>query len=241
MAKIKDFSTKGVKSRERNRRCRAKKKIREKYEIQVRQQVRIIEESKRIDIDDNNESQIDNCEQNQSFTREQSSEKLYSLEDELRAWSIKHRITLSALNELLSILILAGFTFLPRDSRTLKRTPKKVDICNMGDGQFWYYGMRKCLEHVFRGNNQDLTITLDFNFDGAPLFESSKLGFWPILSSIRGDYSLYYNTKQLNCLIIDSFTMGFIMAFCQFTLSIVYVVLLRISKNSPYGDRNLVR
>ncbi|XP_031625627.1 uncharacterized protein LOC116342258 [Contarinia nasturtii] len=109
----------------------------------------------------------------------------FDLTKRLRFWALQHRITQAAINDLLSILILAGFTFLPQDSRTLMQTPNIVKIYALSAGKMWYHGIRKSLQSIFSNLNCELTLRIDFNFDGMPLFKSSKVQFWPILASIR--------------------------------------------------------
>lgn len=92
-----------------------------------------------------------------------------------------------ALNDLLSLLITAGFCYLPKDSRTLMKTPTHVDIRNLSQGQMWYRGISLCLFQIFQKLDSDISIYLDFNFDGVPLFESSSKCFWPIIGSVRGN------------------------------------------------------
>lgn len=106
----------------------------------------------------------------------------------LKEWAVKHRITKMALNDLLSILITAGFCYLPKDSRTLMKTPTHVEICNLSSGQMWYRGISFSLFQIFQNLRNDISIYLDFNFDGVPLFDSSSKCFWPIIVSIRGDF-----------------------------------------------------
>lgn len=107
--------------------------------------------------------------------------------DSLRVWKITHRISTKALNELLLILIGAGFCFLPKDSRTLMGTPINVPIKHLSNGsKMWYFGVKNCIEKVFSEIRYNIETTLDFHFDGFPISRSSHTNFWPILCSIRG-------------------------------------------------------
>lgn len=172
MPKIVNFSVKAQKTRERVQKCRNLKRKREKYEKEVEKSFKIYSAQTLIN---NKNGPV--CDKN---------EKQFDLRNELAIWGSKHRITKLALNDLLAILILAGFTFLPKDSRTLMKTPKTSDINLLSNGKMWYNGVDKCLQKVLSECNRNLNIKLDFNVDGLPLFNSSKLQFWPILMSIRG-------------------------------------------------------
>lgn len=109
-----------------------------------------------------------------------------SFVDELRGWSKQHNISVIAINHLLKILICFGFTWLPSDYRSFLQTPRNVEISMLADGKFWYNGIGKTLRHVFSTLTRDICISLKFNVDGLPLFNSSKLQFWPLLASIHG-------------------------------------------------------
>lgn len=109
-----------------------------------------------------------------------------NLKRNLINWINEYRIAKRAVNGLLSILISAGVSSLPRDYRTLLRTPINVNIVELAGGQFWYNGIANSLQSIFRSLSRDLEIRLTFNIDGLPLSRSSKQTFYPILGSIHG-------------------------------------------------------
>lgn len=113
-----------------------------------------------------------------------------NLKQNLISWINQNRIAKRAVNELLSILISAGHSSLPRDYRTLLRTPTNVEIIELAGGKFWYNGLSNSLQSIFRALKTNLKIQLSFNIDGLPLFNSSNRAFYPILGSIHGDYVL---------------------------------------------------
>lgn len=181
MTRIKNFTLKASKTRKRVQKFRKLKKLRETYERQY------IEHDIEFNCDD---SSNDFDRTNESF---QSNS--FCLKEKLSVWAVQHRITKSAVNDLLSILIMAGFSFLPKDSRTLLRTPQQVEIKPLSSGKLWYYGTENCLLNILSKVDKSYTIHLDFNFDGMQLFNSSKLTFWPMLASIQGDcnqFILYF-------------------------------------------------
>lgn len=173
MAKIRNFSRKAAKTRARVQKHRLLNKWRKTYEDEVRI------EMKRREHTDPSFADVEDSAAN--------SETTVDFKDMISDWAIKHRITKTAINDLLSILIVAGFTFLPKDSRTLMKTPKVIEIIKLSKGNLWYNGLAQSLSNVFETTNVLIgSITLDFNFDGVPLFNSSTKCFWPILASIRG-------------------------------------------------------
>lgn len=174
--KIVKHSIKAAKSRERSKQYRKRKRNKEQYESEV--QARIdVRKCENVDELGSTENSL-----------EQKLE-LFEVAEELRLWAIKHHITHAAINDLMAILILAGLTFLPRNSKTLMKTPTQVDIVPLGNGKMWYFGIGVWLQKLLANCKRDITIHLDFNFDGQPLFNSSTFQFWPILSTIRGNFN----------------------------------------------------
>lgn len=180
-------SKKATMNRERVRKHRRNLKSRISYENAVRAEIKRREkiESKE-DAAGDIPTEIPDSENTYTFNQEMSDFK-----EKLVCWSVKHCVTKRALNDLLTILIIYGFNFLPKDSRTLMKTPTTIDIRALSKGQMWYHGLQKNLHSIFNkvrrsGIALSSTIHLDFNFDGVELFNSSKKCFWPIIASIRG-------------------------------------------------------
>lgn len=185
MGKVRNFDEKSCKNRARVRKYRNWKKAKSLHENYIRRQVEI-EADESVHIDDS----IYNGIFDDSFVneRENSTDKATEIKDKLKFWCVNHRITAMAMCDLLLILRFAGLEFLPRDSRTLMGTPVNVPIHSLSNGKLWYNGIRKCLEHALDKISNDMSITLDWNFDGLPIAKSSNSQFWPILSNIRGEY-----------------------------------------------------
>lgn len=177
-------------NRNRVRKHRQKKKLLNAYENDVHSKINEINR-------DQNNSTSENQNNNNIFADNRDVRHKFNIENALQIWALKHRVTHMAMNDLLSILNSAGVSSqigkpLPKDSRTILKTPTHVDIQNLTDGKLWYYGVQKCIENIFKNINRDINITLNFNFDGVPLYNSSKITFWPILSSIKGFYQIEY-------------------------------------------------
>ncbi|XP_050507514.1 uncharacterized protein LOC126885126 [Diabrotica virgifera virgifera] len=103
----------------------------------------------------------------------------------LPGWATKNQICQNpALNTLLSGLTECGIPNLPKDSRTLLKTPKSVAVQKMGVGHFWYNGLKNCLSNIEKYVENINALKLDFGIDGLPLFNSSSHQFWPILVKI---------------------------------------------------------
>lgn len=111
-------------------------------------------------------------------------EKDINLQECLRQWAIKDKISHSSIDNLLQVLISNGFN-LPKDSRTLLRTPKFVNVVPMGNGSYWYYGISNNLKTIFQNTDHfPQSISLIFNIDGLSPFNSSNAEIWPILFKI---------------------------------------------------------
>lgn len=109
-----------------------------------------------------------------------------SMKTQLRDWANSYRISKRAIDSLLSILNSSGLDSLPKNHRTLLNTPVNLEIKEISGGKMWYNGLESCIKSIFSTLNRDISISLNFNIDGLPLFNSSKISFWPILASIFG-------------------------------------------------------
>lgn len=122
----------------------------------------------------------------EKYYNDQDKKQAPSLSNKLRSWAIDYNVKRRAVSALLKILVSFGFNSLPKDSRTLLKTPRTIQIVNIGGGQYWHNGFQNCLKNVFVKLSCNLHIQLNFNIDGLPLFKSSATTFWPILFNIYG-------------------------------------------------------
>lgn len=81
---------------------------------------------------------------------------------------------------------------MPKDYRKLLKTPKFVQITAAAGGQMWYNSIEKNLQSILSKLDKDLSIELNFNVDGLPIFKSSQRCFWPILANIHGDKKNFF-------------------------------------------------
>lgn len=178
MAKVRFLDTASRKNRDRVKKHRDFKKLKAIHDKQIYERMKLFNSAPH--------------DRHTSNTHELSDfDKTSEIKDKLKRWIVHHRITQSALSDLLVILIFAGLHFLPKDARTFMGTPVKVPIDRLSNGQLFYYGIKTCMENVLNKFIVNIrTCTLDFNFDGFPISKSSSKQFWPILSSIRGKLKL---------------------------------------------------
>lgn len=200
MPKRKRFDEESEKNRNRVNLCRFRKKIKSHYHNTVQERINLISEQqagihgfKKID---NHQDDI-----TEKLPEKDSCFDATEFKDRLRLWASNHNVSGEAINGLLTILIWAGFSFLPKDCRTLKKNPPKVSIDILTNGKLFYYGLKKCLIHVLTTAHEHIdSITLNFNFDGLPISKSSASQFWPILASVKGKpFNFILNYNFMSC------------------------------------------
>lgn len=120
------------------------------------------------------------CTSNSSFGCDEK-----SVREKVRLWALKHQITHIAIDDVLQIFIESGIPDIPKDSRTLLQTPRKVNIVNIAGGQYWHNGFGDIQKILSTYNTIPTKISLKFNMDGLPINRSSKTEFWPILCAIN--------------------------------------------------------
>jgi hypothetical protein len=114
-----------------------------------------------------------------------SEETVSSLKSELAQWVVSSQITRESCNKLLGLLRKHGCQ-LPKDRRTLVKTPRSVRIEEKCGGQYIYFGLKKTLHAVSCGEvASSRALNLQINVDGIPLYKSSKTRFWPILCTVN--------------------------------------------------------
>lgn len=110
--------------------------------------------------------------------------------EKIKRWAINFNIAQTALKELLSIynysLKNKKLRKLPTDPRTLLSTPQKIEsIVSLDGGSYWHPGVTHCLKSYFKTLDRSMSISLNINIDGIPLYRSSKIQFWPILVAVH--------------------------------------------------------
>ena len=106
--------------------------------------------------------------------------------DELAAWAVA--IPAVHVNSLLEILK-EHECFkheLPKDCRTLVRTPRNVNVIQIAPGTYYHLGAQDEIVRLLQSIGfAGTAISLFVNVDGLPISESSTSQFWPILAIIR--------------------------------------------------------
>ncbi|VEN59027.1 unnamed protein product [Callosobruchus maculatus] len=110
-----------------------------------------------------------------------------SFKDELRLWAVSHNIPQNAVTDLLGILRSHTSHLLPKDCRTLLKTPRAIDISPLGNGSYCHFGLTSVIGQMYHerkiNNMESSNIELLINIDGLPISKSSSAALWPILCS----------------------------------------------------------
>uniref|UniRef100_A0A1Y1KAV2 DUF4218 domain-containing protein n=1 Tax=Photinus pyralis TaxID=7054 RepID=A0A1Y1KAV2_PHOPY len=102
----------------------------------------------------------------------------------LANWAIVHNVPHKTCTGLLNILRSYTMFDLPKDARTLLRTPRKTSVISIEGGSYYHFGLCHVLEKMIMDNCSDVqNIDLLLNIDGLPLTKSSQSSLWPILCS----------------------------------------------------------
>ncbi|CAG9790480.1 unnamed protein product [Diatraea saccharalis] len=111
--------------------------------------------------------------------------KCSSFRENIRRWAIEKNINQTALKDLAKIMNGLIPKILPMDPRTIVKTPIIANIKKIEGGEYWHNGITHNLILLLE-NWTDVpdSISLNLNFDGLPIFKSSKNEFWPILCNI---------------------------------------------------------
>lgn len=112
----------------------------------------------------------------------------------LAGWAMENNVSHRALSQLLGWFNTnPDISNLPRDARTILKTPRLSKVETMGNGLFYYFGIRQGLEKLLLKYNYSDKLGkffLVFNIDGLPVHKSSKKTFWPILCKVYSNVPL---------------------------------------------------
>lgn len=111
------------------------------------------------------------------------------IEQYLKLWAVKNKITQIALKELLEIVgMIPEFKDMPKDPRTFLKTPRRTITRKVDPGSYFHLGINNGLNSMFK--HIDLIhvpdiIEVGINIDGLPLFKSSSDQLYPILCLVN--------------------------------------------------------
>ena len=116
----------------------------------------------------------------------ESKEENKTFQEKLQSWAVKSKCGRPQLNELLGILREEGLE-VPKDARTLCKTPRQIQTQDKCGGQYLYFGIASSVKTILNQYHNFLestnSVRLMVNIDGINLFKSSTDQFWPIMCS----------------------------------------------------------
>ena len=117
-------------------------------------------------------------------------EQSLSFREQLASWAVLPGVFHVHVNQLLSILRSHPcHSDLPKDVRTLLKTPRKVHVQKMHPGEYFGFGILSGLSNVLSlaVHFESLSIEILINVDGLPIFSNStSKQLWVILGLVRG-------------------------------------------------------
>ncbi|KAB0790034.1 hypothetical protein PPYR_15646 [Photinus pyralis] len=108
---------------------------------------------------------------------------------ELVSWATKHEISHVALADLLQMLqkLPNLSTLIPKDPRTLLKTPRSTEIRVVPPGTYFHFGLKQGILNTIEKDSmvhEFFEIKLKIGIDGLPLSSSSSSQLWPILGCV---------------------------------------------------------
>jgi len=110
-------------------------------------------------------------------------EDLPNAKIELAKWALRHKITHVALGDLLSILQTnPDLSDIPKDPRTLLKTPSTTSIKKIGGGTYHHFGLKKEIELMLETiQSIPSKLCLVVGIDGLAITNNPTTHLWPIL------------------------------------------------------------
>ncbi|CAG7668768.1 unnamed protein product [Allacma fusca] len=107
----------------------------------------------------------------------------FDIQNYLVQWSLKHKVTHSALNDLLTMLKKHEcFTNIPKDSRSLLKTPRQTVVEPVPPGEYVHFGLKNALQTLLENvKDPPVEMKIQLGIDGIPVHRSTNTQMWPIL------------------------------------------------------------
>ncbi|CAG7822196.1 unnamed protein product, partial [Allacma fusca] len=103
----------------------------------------------------------------------------FDIQNYLVQWSLKHKVSHSALNDLLTMLKKHEcFTNIPKDSRT----PRQTVVEPLPPGEYVHFGLKNALQTLLENvKNPPVEMKIQIGIDGIPVHRSTNIQMWPRL------------------------------------------------------------
>jgi len=160
------------------------------------------------------------------------------LEQLIASWAIRHNITHSALDDLLiSLSKCSQFNHLPKDSRTLLKTPTTPSVIKtIKGGIYHHFGIHREIELLTKHyQNLPTTLSLKVGIDGLPVTKNPPSQMWPILG-----YFSNLPIKNHNIFIIGAYRGKPKPEDCnEFLENFVNELCILINTGAMYNNKNV--
>lgn len=119
-----------------------------------------------------------------------SLDDIKKFKEKMNTWAVDCRVAQNTYTKLLGIIKDTLKIDIPRDARTILKTPQVHPVGNIIDippGCYYHFGLEESILDVLKKGNHSPpnTLHLVINIDGLPLTKSSSSQFWPILGKIE--------------------------------------------------------
>ncbi|KYN06570.1 hypothetical protein ALC62_02477 [Cyphomyrmex costatus] len=120
---------------------------------------------------------------NEKSINHASSFTTLSIKDNLTNWAVQYQISHTAVTALLQILR-KNFN-LPKNCKTLLKTPINTNIRKVAPGEYFHCGLKSgIMEFLQKSRNDVDLVEVQICIDGLTISKSSTNQLWPILSSV---------------------------------------------------------
>ena len=130
----------------------------------------------------------DNGEEEMDCNDELVENRRVTLSSDLAFWAVKKRISQQAVKELLALLTFHDVPALPKDPRTLLKTPRTIEVKAIPGGHYYHFGIMNSVRCAALNDNlplfDDCILELQLNIDGLPTAKSTNDQLWPILGRV---------------------------------------------------------
>ena len=139
-----------------------------------------------INWDSESNESIENDENADADVDEHEEEPTNNIKEDIANWSLKFNISHEAISALLVILQKSNPN-LPKDARTLLKTPKNAQIIPIRGGEYVSLGVQDVLsKYIPNCSKIGNKVNININIDGLPISKSSAMQVWPILIQLEG-------------------------------------------------------
>lgn len=135
-------------------------------------------------VTDSENENSNNSSESEDFDEESSSNpQEFMFKQSLQNWALLYKIPIVALTALLVLILQFTKFVLPRDARTLLKTPRNTEIKILSDGgEYHHLGLKRAVDLILNNSDKN-SVDLIINIDGLPLSNSSTKSLWPIMCS----------------------------------------------------------